>query len=423
MFSRLVGAALLLLFLPFRSSAQNSVSQPVTLDQAIHEALEKNLGLLAERYNLSVADARIVQARLHPNPVLSLGLDYQDLFREHFSLAGGQGPPEWNARVDFLLERGGKRQARIDVAQNAKEVSKLQLLNTTRGLVLDVENAFLDAQSARELLELTRSNFKSLSEIARINAERVRAGDLAKVDEIRSRVASLQSRNAVAAAELKLRTAKTKLQLLLGRTGNADAFDVAGDMRREDAPMEATEIHTVAMARRPDLSALRQDQARSLAEIRSQLAQGKTDFTVGTIYHRQFGIISADAMGFYVSAPLPVFNRNQGEIERARQESRQIETRIRALEASIENEISAAFQQYASAGSLVRDIETNMLGEAREVSRIMEYSYKRGEATLLEYLDAQRALNDTMQTYNDARTDFARSLYLLDSVSGRGVNP
>jgi cobalt-zinc-cadmium efflux system outer membrane protein len=64
-----------------------------------------------------------------------------------------------------------------------------------------------------------------------------------------------------------------------------------------------------------------------------------------------------------------------------------------------------------------------MLGEAKDVRSITEYSYRRGEATLLEFLDAQRAFNETMQNYNDARTDYARSLYLLDSVSGRTVNP
>ena len=64
-----------------------------------------------------------------------------------------------------------------------------------------------------------------------------------------------------------------------------------------------------------------------------------------------------------------------------------------------------------------------MLSEAREVRQVTEYSYRRGEASLLEFLDATRAFNETMQAYNDARADYARSLYLLDSVSGKAVNP
>jgi cobalt-zinc-cadmium efflux system outer membrane protein len=402
---------------------QQPASQTVTLSQAIQEALDKNLSLLAERYNLSVADARIIQARLRPNPVLSLGIDYQNVFRQTFTQQNGAGPPEANARVDYLIERGGKRQSRIEVAQDAKDVARLQFLNTTRGLILDVQDAFLDVQSAKESLGIAQGNMKSLDEIARINADRVRAGDLAKVDEMRSRVAALESKNAVIGAQLKLRTAKTKLQSLIGRVNVSDAFDVSGDIRRDDGVVAFDALEKQAMDLRPDLLALRRDQARSLAEIRSQLAQGKVDFTIGTEYHHQYDIVHADSLGFFFSAPLPVFNRNQGEIERAREESRQVEARIRAMQASINSELASAYQEYSSSRSMLENIERNMLGEAKDVRSITEYSYRRGEATLLEFLDAQRAFNETMQNYNDARTDYARSLYLLDSVSGRTVNP
>lgn len=405
------------------AGASHSQAQAITLDEAIREALEKNLSLLAERFNLSVADARIIQARLRPNPVLSLGIDYQNVFRETFTLQNGAGPPEVNARVDYLIERGGKRQNRIDVAQNAKEVARLGFLNTTRGLILDVQNAFLDVQSAKESLKIAQENLNSLNEIVHINSDRVRAGDLAKVDEMRSRVAALQSKNAVITAQLKLRTAKTHLQSLIGRVTLAESFDVSGEIRREDTPVAFDSLQKQALSLRPDLLALRRDQARSLADIRSQLAQGKVDFTFGAQYHRQYDFIHADSFGFFFSAPLPVYNRNQGEIERAREESRQVEARIRAMEASINNELAAAYEEYSSSRSMLENIERSMLVEAKEVRRITEYSYKRGEATLLEFLDAQRAFNETMQNYNDARTDYARSLYLLDSVSGRAVNP
>ena len=59
----------------------------------------------------------------------------------------------------------------------------------------------------------------------------------------------------------------------------------------------------------------------------------------------------------------------------------------------------------------------------RDVRSITEYSYKRGEATFVEFLDAQRAFNETMQGYNEARAELARSLYLMDSISGKGINP
>lgn len=400
-------------------------SQPVTIDDAIREALEKNLSLLAERYNIPVADARIVQARLKPNPVFTAGLDYQDWLGSGFyhKPDDNAGPPEWNARVDYVLERGGKRERRIEVAENAKAVAQLNLLNTTRQLVLDVENAFVEVQIAKESLALAQDSFKNLNEIVNINVTRVRAGDLAQVELVRSRVAMLQFRNTVAAAELRLRSAKTKLQLLIGRAVPSDSFDVTGPIRRDPQLLAYDEIKGSALRMRPDLLALRRDEARSQADLRLQIAQGKVDYTLSAMYHNQYGNGHGQSLGVFFSAPIAIYNRNQGEIERARQEEKQIETKIKALEQSITNEAQTAYQQYSSSRTLLEGIETNMLEEARQVRQITEYTYRRGEASLLEFLDAARAFNDTMQTYNDARADYARSLYLLDSVSGKGVTP
>jgi outer membrane protein, heavy metal efflux system len=147
------------------------------------------------------------------------------------------------------------------------------------------------------------------------------------------------------------------------------------------------------------------------------------DFTVGTEYHRQYGYVQGNSMGFFFSAPLPVFNRNQGEIERARREQQQIQARIHALEADIQTEVENAYQQYVTARDLLESIERDMLAQARDVRQITEYSYKRGEASLVELLDAQRAFNDTVQSYNEARAEFARNLYLIDAVAGRAGQP
>jgi len=395
----------------------------ITLAQAVQEAIDRNLGLLAERFNLTIADARIITARLRPNPVFSAGLDYQDMLGTGFTPQNGAGPPEFNFRVDFLLERGQKREHRIEVAQASRQVAELQLINTTRQLILDVQNAVVDVLSAKDGLTLARDNLKAFEGIVQVNATRVRAGDLAQVELVRSRVAALQFQNAVRQAESKLRVASNRLQGLMGRTTPSPTFDVEGTLRRETPALSIEELEKQALELRPDLLALRRDSARSLADIRLQQAQGKVDYTVGTEYHRQYDNVHSNAMGFFFSAPLPVFNRNQGEIERARREQEQILMRIRAQQANIETEVRNAWVQFTTSRDLLQTIETDLLGQAQEVRNTMEYSYRRGEASLVEFLDAQRAFNDARQSYNDARADYARSLYLMDSISGKAVNP
>ena len=397
--------------------------EQVTLEQVTREALDRNLGLLAERYNVSIAEARMITARLRPNPVLSVGADYLDALGTGFNLVNAAGPGEVNFRTDFLLERGGKRQGRMEVAEGARAVAQLNLLNSTRLLLLDVEGAFVDVLLAKENLTLARENLQAFTGIVEVNSARVRAGDLAQVELLRSRVAVLQFQSAVRQAELRLRLARNRLQALMGRTTFSPAFDVAGTLRRDAATVSTDDLKRQAFELRPDYQALARDQARSLADVRLQMAQGKVDYTVGAQYHRQFSNATGNSLGFFFSAPLPVFNRNQGEIERARREQQQIQARLKALEAEIASQVQNAYQQFSTARELLESIEKDMLGQAREVRETTEYSYKRGEASFVEFLDAQRAFNDAIQSYNEARAEYARSLYLIDSISGKAVNP
>jgi outer membrane protein, heavy metal efflux system len=399
-----------------------SLPGKVTIAQAVQEAVDRNLGLLAEKYNVSVADARIVTARLRPNPVFSAGLDYQDFLGTGFNLQNNAGPPEVNFRIDLPFERGGKRARRTDVATESRDVAKLQLLNSARQLALDVENAFVDVLAADETLHLAQQNLKSFESLVEVNTARVRVGDLAKVELVRSQVAMLQFRNATRQAEAKRRVAHTRLQALMGRVAFTVGFDVEGELRREPSAFSMEELRAQALAHRPDLLALRQDQARSLAELRSQQAQGKVDYTVGAMYHRQYDMAHGNSVGLFFSSPLPLFNKNQGEIERAREEREQTAARVRAAEAGIDAEVRSAWIQYTTSRDLLLSIESDLLQAAQEVRGTMEYSYRRGEASLVEFLDAQRAFNDAQQSYQDARADYARSLYLMDSISGKAVN-
>jgi outer membrane protein TolC len=266
-------------------AAQSQQPETVTVSQAVQEAVEKNLNLMAERYNLSIADARIVKARLRPNPVMSLYGDLLDLAGAGFNEQNAAGPPEYGIRADFIWERGDKRRYRIETAQQAKEVARMQLLNAVRALALDAQGAFIDVALAKENLKLAEDNLAAFNKIVRVNAERVRAG----------------------------------------------------------------------------------------------------------------------------------------EIDRTRQEQSQIEARAHALEAEIRNEIAAAWRQYETARTMLARIEDGMLLKARRVLETMEFSYRSGEASLVEFLDAQRAFNDTTQSYNEARAEYARSLYLIDAAVGNGL--
>lgn len=420
---RLFTGLLTAIFLAARSAQGQPL--PLTLDQVIDEAVSRNLGLLAERFNISISEARIIQARLRPNPVLSLGGNYLDILGSGFNPSSAAGPTEVNARVDYILERGSKRQERIAVAEASKAVSQLELLNSTRNLLLDVRSAFTDLLLAKENAALARASLEAFDQIVAVNKTRADAGDLARVELVRSEVAQLQFSNQVRQTESRVRLARHRLQALMGRLVFDPAFDVSGQLRRDPLVSAKSELTSMALSARPDLDALRRDQARSQAELRLQLAQGKVDYTVGAAVNRQFGVrglASGNSVGVFFSLPLPVYNKNQGEIERAKREQDQILARIRHLEQQIQAEVENAFEQQQTARQLVDRIEADLLDRAKRVREVTDFSYRRGEATFVELLDAQRTYNETMQGYNEARAEYGRAMFLIDAITGKGLS-
>ncbi len=388
----------------------------LTIDQAVREALDRNLNLQAERFNVGVAETGVLTASLKPNPVVTV-----NLMRPDQSLVdAGISPYEQVFRTDYVVERGNKRERRVEQAGLAKSVVELQLLNTTRTLTLDVDNAFTDVQLAQLNLALARDNLEAFNNVVQINTERVRIGDLSQVELSRSRLAALQFQNDVRQQETKLRAARNRLSTLIGRGPNGDALDVSADLRRDTRPVDYDAVRRQALETRPDLRAVRSDQARSVADLRLQLANRTIDYTVSGEYHRQEGsAIHGNSYGVFFSAPLPVFNRNQGEIARAQQQQAQLRARVQAAETDVASELATAYAEYAAARDIVDTIEGQMLAQAQDVRTTTEYSYRRGEATFIELLDAVRAFNDTMQGYNEARASYARSLYALDAISGK----
>lgn len=404
--------------------ADPTVTLTVTLDQAIQEALAKNLNLAAEKLNINIAEAREITARLRPNPVLTVSGQTLNLIGARYSPDTPLGPNQFNIHTDFPVERGHKREERIALAKQEKSLVELGVREVMRQVIAAVQNAFVDVQQANESVKLAQQNLQSLQGVVTINEARLKSGDLAMVELDRSRVAALQYRVAVQQAQLQLEQTKSQLQQLMGRRVKSPNFRVVDEIRRDAILIDSSgDLARLALARRPDYLADQQSQVRSRADLRLQLANGKVDYSIGAEVTRQSGWgISGNSLGVYFSMPLRIFNKNQGEIARAQREINWAAARADALEMSIQTEVENAHRQYLVSKQLLTSVETEMLSKAKSVRDTTEYSYRRGEASLVEFLDAQRAFNDANQTFNEARINYARSLYLIDAVSGATVS-
>jgi len=401
-------------------------SDTVSVSEAVAEAIEHNPGLTAERAGLSVAQTAMITAGLRPNPVASYSADHLDALGTGFNDVNNAGPAELALRLDVPWERGHKRELRLDAAGYQRKIAEQKLADSTRRLTADVTLACIDILEAKARLALARENLASLEGIVKLNESRVTAGATAPVELTRSRVAMLQFRTGVRTAELTLTSARLRLQTLMGRAGGQPLIDVAGDLKQPlpAGPLDLPRIQDTAFSRRPDLQAILLDQARSQADLRLQLAQGKVDYTFGAEYRRQQGINGrGNSLGFFISVPVPVFNRNQGEIARAHAEHEQLQKSETALRAQIASEVTAAWQEFETARGLVAEIERDLLGPSQEAKNTTAYVYQAGASSLIDVLDAQRAFNETMSAYYGAQADYRRAAGKLASAVGEEVIP
>jgi len=405
-------------------------SQPrpaqLTVAQAIDEAIQHNPELAAARLALPVSEAARITAGLRPNPVVSYSSDHLDWLGTGYNDQNNAGPPEIALRVDFPFERGGKRQARLDTAAFERRIAEAQVNDAIRKLKQDVTLACIDLLEAQARLALADENLQSLDRIVQLNDARVKAGSIPQVELTRSRVAMLQFRTTKRAAELGVTTAQTRLRILLGRPATGDAISITGNLKPNvpDTAANLEALRRAAIETRPDLASLHLTQARSQADLRLQVAQGKVDYTVGMEYRRQQGVNGrGNSLGFFASAPLPIFSRNQGEIARARAEQIQIVKRIEALEHEITGEVTAAYEEYETARTQLAEIERDLLAPSTEARDTTAYVYQAGASSLMEVLDAQRAFNETMSAYTGAQADYRRAVGRLESAVGREMIP
>lgn len=413
----------LALLVPLVLSASCFGQMPVkpTLDQLAEEALQNNLRLIAERYNVPIAEARIIQARLRPNPTLLLQAQYLDAFGLGFSLKNPAGPPEGDIGLMMPIVRGGKRAAKMETAQWAKTVSESDFLNVSRNLILDVQLAFVDFLLARENVQLLESSQIRMEQIVELNKSRVVAGDVTPLELSRSRLALLQHRHSLFVARRRFRQSQFRLQILAGRPSLSLDFDVAGILRR-DEPAPLPELQAMALQNRPDLESARREVNLAQAGLRLQKAMAKPDWTTYSWVNRQWniGIQNGTSLTFQWNIPLAVSDRNQGEIMRAEQEISQSEIRVRASEREIKNELAAAYFNYQNALETVLLAENETVKQAVDVRDEMHTVYMQGQEPLDVLLDVQKFDDDAVLSMNDARAELARTLYVIDAMAGTG---
>jgi outer membrane protein, heavy metal efflux system len=401
----------------------SDVPSVLTLDDAIRMAIDRNPMLAAAKNEIQAIEGDKIAASKRLNPVFNL--QFEDLpIRAHpGSLLNVQ---EITSRVDYEIERGGRRKLRTEAASRALAAQKCVYENQIRLMRLDVERAFYQTILAKSNLEASKSVLDRAERTLSLNRVRYKEGDLSALDLNRIEVEKLKLQDDVFQAELALRNAKSSLLALLNAPDLSQDVDVIGALSVDyenpepglppQAPL--SELIALALKQRPDIAARSEEQKLADTESRLQRAIRSTNITVGGGYKRN---LDENAVVFGVTIPLKLFNRNEGEIVRADAEKLRAGNLLSVVQKDVRLDVQKAHNAVEVNHRRVEYIRTRQLKKAEEVSRVTLESYSLGGATLIDYLDAQRTYRDALRIYNQALFDERISLYELSSSIAQGA--
>jgi cobalt-zinc-cadmium efflux system outer membrane protein len=373
---------LLMLSAAGSSAFAQSTAAPLTLQQAIDMARAENPSLISAQQHVSATKANEITAGLRQNPTFTLGGSDITLPADNPA-----NPYSYSANVTRLFERGQKRRWRLDVAHATTDVTQSQYQDTERQTVLQVKEAFTNMLTAKAALKIADDNLTGYRNTVSLTRVRLNAGDISETDFERIDLQQAEFESDYDNAKLNLTQASDQLQLLLGIEKPTDRFDITGTLDPPDLTVTLPQLEQDALAARPDYRAAVQSVQLADANIKMAYADGTVDPSIGGEYDRSGTYNSA---GFQVSIPLRLFDRNQGEKERTRYEAQSSRFAEIAARNQVISDVNQAWAGYEAAMSQAKRYHSHYLAEATKVRDNLEYSYRHGGTTLLDYLDALR---------------------------------
>src|SRR5580692_1102691 len=378
----------------------------ITLDDAIQMALQHNHNLLAQRTVVQQNQAEEITANLRPNPVLQGDAQFLPFFQpDKFSADYINTTAQFDVGLSYLFERGRKRQHRLQAARDVTEQSRFTVTDNERSLIFLVASQYIDVQVAESTIDLAAQDLKSFQNTVDISESRYKAGDISEVDFLKIKIQLLQFQTDMSQAQL------AKVQALAS---------LRQSLEYEPVTMKLEDLQAKALADRPDLRAARQGIAAANSQYELQKAIGKVD-TAGTAVYSH--VSNASSASFFGNIQIPIFNRNQGEILKAKYAITQAEELSRAASDQVMTDVMNAYEGVRTNDQIVTLYRSGYLKEAQDSRDISEYAYKRGAASLLDYLDAERSYRATELAYRQALASYLTAVEQLREAVGTRTLP
>lgn len=407
--------------------AQSAVA-PLRFQSYLDAVEAHSLDLAAQRETITAARAGVGIAGIRPDPELSYSTS-----REQVRTISPR-PLSHGPSLSLAIETGGKRNARIKAAKSTVALAEANVEGFKHQLYSDAASAFAQACRSREALARKEQTLQALSEVVRVNEVRRKAGDVAGLELLQSRVERDQFQAEVAQARAEVAAARLALAVPLGRRldglfGPA-ALDCAFAPFPHGEDIEA--LVTEALRARDDILIARAalENARDNASLARANRWVDPTVSVGVTATRGYrggsdasgepfeGTARSRVLTVSLSVPIPFSRLDRGDLVQAESAVTQAMLGLGQAELKAEAEARAAHQHFSAARENVARYRDGVLADAQQVLEGIRLSYRNGAASLLELLAAQRSADDAYLAYLQAESDLAAATVQLQLSVG-----
>ena len=396
-----IGCALLLVGPP---AVAVSPLQSLTMDQALEAAFSNNPELAAAQWDIGIAQGDLQQAGLMPNPQVSW--EAEDTRRNSRTTT---------VLINQQIELGGKRGARVDVASRNQDAVGIELERKRNVLRADVIQAFSSASTAQQRVFLARQSLELAERGLRVAQGRIKSGKTSPVEGTRAEVQLSEVRLELRRAERDEASALQQLALVMGAP--LPVFLVVGDSSRSmpavpDPLLLLDRIDRTAELR---LAALQIDQREASLEL--ERAQRIPDLTVSV--GSQYDALERERVNVVgLSMPIPLFNRNQGNVLAAARRTDQARDLRNASELRLRTEIQTTLDQWRTANTEVASFNQTILPATQSAVDTATRGFEMGKFNFLDVLDAQRTLISARTQYIQAITEATNAWVRIERIFG-----
>jgi len=385
----------------FQAIAVAQTLQPATLTikQAEELFFKNNFLLLAQQYNIDIADAQIIQAKVYPNPEVTADMIGFEGQNNRYFPTGSNG--NFAAGLEQLILLGGKRKAQIALAKTDKKLAEAELTDITRNLQLQIWESFYTLHNQQKVIEKYNKLLDKLDYLISSYQVQVDKNNIALKDLVRLKSVYVKINNDKSEETATLIEQQQKLNILLGLNAKTEAIYTTDDANNyADTGILYDDVVAKSLANRPDLNHAKLETESAKLNVSLQKKRAIPDITFRAGYNQQ-GDAFLHQANVGIGIPLPVFDRNRGNIQSAKIQVEQSQKNTEYKQLQIENEVLAAYQNYTRSVDEYKRITKLINQDFDAVFTGITNNFQKGNVSMIEFADF-------FESYNEAQTEVER---------------